>query len=111
MYRSNKVPINEINGMIKEISIMHRTGQTRVITNADEVIDVKFKDLVTALNQIHSRFAYQIKIKYCPFTEKQLTKLVTSTCYTRCSKTIKNKELGYLETCIEFKPPAIQQKL
>lgn len=111
MYRSHKVPINEISSTIKEISIMHRTGQTRVITNDDQVIDVKFKDLVTNLNQVHSNFSQCIKIKYCPFSKKQLEKLVTSTCYAVCSKPVKNKELGYLETEIEFRPPAKQIKL
>ena len=111
MYRSHKVPIHEIRSMIKEISIMHRTGQTRIITTDDEVIDVKFKDLVTTLNTIGNNFARSIKVKYCPFTHKQLEKLVTQTCYRYCEKTVKNKELGYLETCIEFREPPKQIKL
>lgn len=104
MYRSKKVLISSISEQIKEISILHRTGQSRVITISGKVYDVKFSDLVASLNGACKNFPNRIHLKYCLFSVKQFEKLVSLTNYSICKKSTKNKEFGYLETDIKYIP-------
>lgn len=86
---------------IKTISIVHKTGRPRIITDNDEIQDISFENLCQVMNQSCSNEVQSsIKIVYCKFAKKQVNKLIRNTEYSINSNVRKNKEYGLYEIVI-----------
>lgn len=108
---NTKQSIADISESIKGISIVHRTGQCRVITDLDEVIDVRFSDLLKSLVENHDKFHRELTIKYCQFTIAQVNRIVKKTSFSVSTTARKNTQFGYLETQVTYHPAPTQTHL
>ena len=74
---NKKIQINKENlhnEIISSISIVHRTCQTRIISEKEHVYDVNFLQLIEAMNndKKHEIFSKNMTVKYCGYSKNQL---------------------------------------
>ena len=84
------------NSKITTITIVHKTGRTRIKDEHENIKDIRFKDLVNQMNSSEA-FDNTIKVVYCKFAKNQVNRLVSQTTYSISSNMIKEKENGLYE--------------
>lgn len=87
-----------LNEHIKTISIVHNTGRPRIITDKDEIKDISFTDLCNFMNCNCNDT--DIKVIYCKFAKKQVSKLIHNTTYSINSSVKKTKDHSLYEITI-----------
>ena len=96
---TSQVQIPNSPDKIKTISIVHKTGRPRIITDHDEIQDISFESLCKLMN-CPSCPNSSIKVVYCKFAKKQINKLIRNTEYSINSEVRKNKQYGLYEITI-----------
>lgn len=85
---------------IKAITIVHKTGRPRIITEHDEIKDISFDNLCKIMSCDNETITSSVKVTYCKFAKKQITKLIHNTEYSIDSKVKKDKQYGLYEVTI-----------
>lgn len=84
---------------IKTITIVHKTGRPRIITDHDEIKDISFENLCKMMNCPNCP-STSIKVVYCKFAKKQINKLIRNTEFSIDSNVKKDKQYGLYEITI-----------
>lgn len=85
---------------IKTISIVHKTGRPRIITDIDEIQDISFENLCKIMSCPCQGTESSIKVIYCKFAKKQINKLIRNTNYSINSNVKRDKQYGLYEITI-----------